>query len=266
MQFNQPDKIRYLTFDTLSERGVPHAVFTRQGGISPEPWASLNFGSTVGDDLERVGENRRHALESQGQSPENMYEVWQVHGCDIRFATEPRDRSQVHAQADGIFTDQPGLGLLMRFADCVPILLYDPIHKVVGIVHAGWQGTVNKLAKAAIRAMHEHYCSNPEDIISVIGPSIAFHHYEVGGDVIGRVKYAFGEEASAMLHATNNVSSGEKMLFDLWMANQLILENSGVKNIEITGICTACHPEDWYSHRGEGGRTGRFGVYIALPE
>jgi YfiH family protein len=147
----------------------------------------------------------------------------------------------------------------MRFADCVPILLHDPRRKVVGIAHAGWLGTVRLTAAAAVRAMAEHYGSRPEDIQAGIGPSIGPDHYEVGADVIAKVQESFGSDAAQLVQ-----QRGRKQHFDLWQANRLQLEQAGVRQIEVAGLCTACHLEDWFSHRAEKGKTGRFGALIAL--
>jgi polyphenol oxidase len=166
-----------------------------------------------------------------------------------------------HQKADAILTSSPGLTLYMRFADCVPVLLYDPVRRVVGLVHAGWQGTVVRTAAAAVERMMAEYGSRPADILAGIGPSIGPDHYEVGVDVIQRVQAAFPEHAEALLQSNG---SRERAHLDLWLANQVVLEEAGVKRIETAGLCTACDLDHWYSHRAEKGRTGRFGALIAL--
>jgi YfiH family protein len=171
----------------------------------------------------------------------------------------PRDPALPHIRADILLTDRPEVTLFMRFADCVPILLYDPVKQVVGLAHAGWLGTVRQVVKTAVEAMRIHYGSLPEDLIAGIGPSIAAHHYEVGLEVVEQVRRTFGGQAESLLPSRNGA-----VQFDLWAANCLALENCGVRKIEISGLCTACHTEDWYSHRKEQGKTGRFGVLIAL--
>ena len=259
MPFLQPDQVRYYTFECLSELGVTHAVFTRQGGISPAPWDSLNVGGTVGDDPTRVAENRRRTFEAVGRSPDTMFDVWQVHSVDVVCTDVPRPAVVQHAKADAMLTSNPGVTLYMRFADCVPIFLYDPERKVVGLVHAGWQGTVCKIAAAAVAAMQAAYQSQPEDVIAAIGPSIGAHHYQVGMEVVQQVHNTFGDAAIGLLPRENGA-----VKFDLWQANRLILEDAGVRFVESAEICTACHPDDWYSHRGDNGKTGRFGALIAL--
>jgi polyphenol oxidase len=258
MAFHSHDKLRYYAFDSL-EREVKHAFFTRHGGTSPQPWASLNLGSTVGDEIQRVRENRRLAFAAFDRPLESLFDVWQVHGTEVILAEAPRPLEAPFRQADAILTDRPGVTLVMRFADCVPILLYDPVRRVAGIAHAGWQGTVKGTARAAMEAMHSHYKSQPADVLAAIGPSICPQHYEVGPDVIARVRQAFGDAAGSLLLEKETGTH-----FDLWAANRLVLEQAGVKKIELSGLCTVCHNADWYSHRHERGRTGRFGAMIAL--
>jgi YfiH family protein len=258
MPFQSRREIRYFQFEHLGH-GLTHAVYTRRGGVSPDPWASLNLGSTVGDNLDRVSQNRSLALASLERIPTSVYDVWQVHGTEVAIAKAPRHPTSPHLQADAILTDSPGLTLMMRFADCVPILLHDPIRKVVGIAHAGWMGTVRGTVRFAVEAMQKHYLSSPADIQAAIGPSIGPDHYEIGPDVVIQVQQAFQSDASKLL----SVMAGH-VKFDLWAANRLLLEQAGVRNVEVAGLCTACHTEDWYSHRAENGRTGRFGTIVAL--
>jgi YfiH family protein len=258
MPFHSYGQVRYFQFEHLGH-GQTHAFLTRQGGVSVHPWASLNLGSTVGDDLERVAENRHLALKALGRDQDSVYDVWQVHGVGVAIAESPRLQGTPHLLADTILTDRTGVTLMMRFADCVPILLHDPFRKVVGIVHAGWMGSVHGTARFAVEAMHNYYGSKPGDILAAIGPSIGPDHYKIGPDVLIQVKHFFGCDASSMLS-----EKAGSTYFDLWAANSLLLEQAGVHQIEYAGLCTACHTEDWYSHRAENGLTGRFGAMIAL--
>ena len=258
MPFKSNGEIRYFQFEQLGQ-GQLHAIFTRQGGISPDPWASLNLGSTVGDDLQNVRENRQRALQTLDRDLASVYDVWQVHGVNVAIAEAPRPAEMAHIKADVILTDQPGVTIMMRFADCVPIFLHDPVHKVVGIAHAGWIGTVKGTVRFAVEAMGQRFGSKPGDIQAGIGPSIGPDHYEVGPEVVNQVRQSFHDEASPLLP-----ESMGRTKFDLWAANRLLLERAGVIQVEVAGLCTACHNEDWYSHRAEKGRTGRFGALIAL--
>ena len=258
MSFQQNGDIGFYQFRSLDQT-VYQAVFTRKGGVSPQPWASLNLGSTVGDDLVRVNENRRRALSTMDRNSESVFDVWQVHGVDVVIAKSPRLPETPHLQADVILTNRPGVTLMMRFADCVPILLHDPVEKVVGIAHAGWMGTVLGTARHAVEALQAHFGTKAENIRAAIGPSIGPDHYEVGSDVISRIQSAFGKMSNDFIAEDNG-----KRFFNLWAANRYWLENSGVHQVEVAGLCTACHTEDWFSHRAEKGRTGRFGALIGL--
>jgi hypothetical protein len=240
------------------EPGLIHAVFTRHGGISPAPWASLNVGGLRGDDPVRVMENRVRAFQELNRDPNSVYDVWQVHSADVICTEKPRP-PHPHVRADAILTDRPEITLFMRFGDCVPILLYDPRRHVAGIAHAGWLGTVRGTVTNTVDRMQSVYGSQPEEILAAIGPSIGAHHYEVGSEVISAVQGKFFEDAEYLLPEVDGA-----VHFDLWAANRLLLERAGVQNIEVAGLCTACHLENWYSHRGENGNTGRFGVLIAL--
>lgn len=256
MSLIQHNGLRYLQFDSLQPK---HAVFTRHGGVSPEPWGSLNVGGTVGDDLERVKHNRLLSFDAMGCTPESIFDVWQIHSADVVCANAPRPQGESYRQADVILTDKRDVTLFMRFADCVPIMVHDPRNGVIGIAHAGWMGTLRDVATITIRAMQKNYGSNPADIMACIGPSIGPDHYEIGADVILQVMQTFGDESEALL-----ASHHGKIHFNLWETNRRLLERAGVGQIEISGTCTACHTDDWFSHRAEKGRTGRFGALICL--
>jgi YfiH family protein len=206
-----------------------------------------------------VRANRNLSLQALGRDPATVFDVWQVHGVNVACATAPRPDSESVRQADIILTDKPDVTLYMRFADCVPILIHDPRRGVVGLAHAGWKGTVGDVAKSIVNAMREQYGSQPSDIVAGIGPSIGPDHYEVGTDVILQVQQRFGDRSEQVLRSHNG-----RVHFDLWEMNKWLLERAGVVNIEVAGICTACNLQDWFSHRAEKGRTGRFGALIAL--
>jgi YfiH family protein len=258
MPFHTTDNLRYFRFDIFPP-AVTQAVFTRQGGLSPEPWHSLNMGGTVGDERERVLENRFRAFRALGRDPHSMFDVWQVHGTDVVIAESPHFSRPPEFKADAILTDKPDVTLFMRFADCVPILLHDPKTNIVGVVHAGWQGTVKKILRETVKAMQAAYGSKPADILAAIGPSIGPDHYEIGPDVIERVRSSFNGDSDTLLQTHEG-----HIHLDLWAANRLTLEHAGVGQVEVAGLCTACHPDDWYSHRAQHGKTGRFGALIGL--
>jgi len=258
MPFRQAGSLRYYQFDALVHPGLVQAVFTRRGGVSPAPWESLNVGGTVGDDRRRVIANRLRCFEALKRDPASLHDVWQVHSADVVQADAPRGEA-APVRADAMISNTPGVTLFMRFADCVPVLLHDPRLGAVGMVHAGWLGTVRKVVQATVRAMAHAFGSQPEDLAAGIGPSIGPDHYPVGDEVVEQVRVAFGRRADELLQVVDG-----RVRLDLWSANAALLSDEGVTRIEAAGICTACHLEDWYSHRGEHGRTGRFGAMLGL--
>ena len=262
MPFKTINDLRYYSFSNLEDKGVTQAVFTRQGGVSEAPFDTLNLGNTVGDDRENVAANKAKVFASLDLDINYHYEVWQVHGNTVVCTNGAKPDNQYHERADAILTNQPGLTLMMRFADCVPVFLVDPVKGVIGIVHAGWIGTSKKVVEKAVETMQEIFSTNPEDIFAAIGPSIGAEHYEVDLRVVREMNASFGLDAGKVLKSKNGDDT--KYYLDLWRANEIILKRSGVNNIEIAGLCTACNLDDWYSHRAEAGNTGRFGALISL--
>ena len=259
MQFFQVGSIKYYQFASFENQGLYQAVFTRHGGISPSPWESLNFGASVGDDIYRVKQNRGNALAVLNVRSDSIFDVHQVHSTDVVLTARALRQNEPHIKADAIITRTPNITLMMRFADCVPILLFDPTNRVIGLAHAGWIGTVNKIAGKTLQKMNMEFGTNPEDVLAAIGPSIGPDHFAVGNDVIEKVNSSFGDTAKHLI-----IRQKGKSFFNLWKANQVVLNEAGVKNIEIAEICTNCNLDEWYSHRGEYGKTGRFGVIMGL--
>lgn len=261
MGFVSERNVRYYQFESLPTNAVTHGIFTRHGGVSPAPWASLNVGGLVGDARENVLANMQRIFDAMGRSLSTLYDAWQVHGARIVVARSPRPKDQPHEKADGIITNNPKITLFMRFADCVPILLYDPVNKAIGIAHAGWRGTVEQVGYAIVKSMADEFATSPEDVIACIGPSIGPEKYRVGQDVIQEVTRVFAEDVQQVVRQVNGY-----YYLDLWAANRIALHKAGVKHVEVAQICTASHTSDWYSYRAENGHTGRFGALIALTE
>jgi len=253
------DGLRYYTFESFPTDAIDHAVYTRLGGRSQGPYAALNLGGTVGDRPEDVLINHHILFENFGRPYGSRFDVWQVHGKTMLYSDHPRPPEQKHQPADGIFTDTPEVTLVMRFADCVPLVFYDPRKHVVGLVHAGWQGTLIKVAAEGVRFMQEKFASKPEELLVGIGPSICGQCYEVREEVHQQYFQAFGPDAEAFFSRREN-----SLYLDLWAANAYTLIQAGVRQIEQSNFCTAEHLDEWYSYRQEKGITGRFGVVIAL--
>ncbi len=250
--------VPYYVFQSLdSYPELLHAVTTRRGGVSAGHFASLNLGHTVGDAPEAVEENHRRLAEELGIPKDFFVSPRQVHGNHVAIVTKA-SRGSVVPDTDALITNHRMVPLLLRFADCTPILVYDPRRHAIGLGHAGWRGTVARMAEALVRAMSEAFGSDPADMIAAVGPAIGPCCYEVGPEVVSRVEQELGPE-----FLSNRKADGHAY-FDLWAANERQLRDAGVGKVEVAGVCTACHRDEFFSHRGDHGRTGRFGVVMML--
>lgn len=253
--------VAFYQFEALAgQAGLRHAISTRLGGVSPEPFASLNLTTARGDAPERVAENHRRLCVAVGVDPAALVSPQQVHAARVvRVGRE--DRGRIVPACDGLVTDEPGVALLLRFADCVPLIVYDPVRRAVGLAHAGWRGTVVGVAAALVEAMRQEFGCQPDDMIAGIGPAIGPCCYQVGPEVIRAVVSAFGSPDGLLLPGPDGTRH-----FDLWKANERLLREAGVRQIEIAGLCTSCHVDEFYSHRAERGRTGHHGALACLVE
>lgn len=241
-------------------QSLKHGIFTRQGGVSQSPFDTLNLGGNVGDKPTSVRRNHEKMYAALGVDDGHACTVWQVHGNDVILAQRPVRGRRWLAHADGIITDEPGLPLSMRFADCTPLLFFDPKRGVIGMAHAGWRGTVAGVGANVVRSMMTAFGCVPADIEVVIGPSIGPERYQVGPEVVEAVHAYFGTLDGLI----RRDPADDSTYLNLWEANALALRRSGVERIEIAGICTATHTHEFFSHRAEHGRTGRFGAVMCL--
>jgi len=259
--FQDKNGLRYFTLSSFDELGIEHGFFTRIGGVSPQPWSSLNVATSVGDAREHVIENRNRILGIFGKRYDSVFDTWQIHSDIVRWSESPRPVETPHEKGDAVITSNPKVALMMVFADCVPVLFYDTRKNVIAIAHAGWQGTVKHIVCRTIEKMQQKYGSNAQDIIAGIGPSIGVDHYEIGESIESVVKENFPGEESRILQRRTG-----RLYFDMWQANVLLLESYPLKSIELAGICTACDVDNWYSHRAENGNTGRFAAVLTLKK
>lgn len=251
--------VTYFQFSSLPDDGIQqHAIFSRLGGVSPAPYDSLNMSISVPDDNENVYENRIRALGLFGRTTETTVHAHLVHGNKVMRVTREYD-GDAPGRCDAIITNQPNCAMTMNFADCTPILVYDPINRAIGLGHAGWKGTVLDLPGALVEAMIAEFGSQPHQLFAGVGPCIGSCCYEVGEPVISEVLASF-EDGNSLLIPTD----GPRPHFDLPTANQRNLQHAGVQNIELSGLCTACRTDLFFSHRAEQGRTGRFGSIFML--
>ncbi len=239
--------------------GFVHGIFTRLGGASCGAFASLNLGSTVGDDAAAVEENHRRVFAALGYPGWDWVSPHQVHGSHVAVVGAA-DRRQVIPATDALVTNEPGVALLLRFADCVPVLFFDPRERVVAVAHAGWRGIVAGIVPATVKTLVSRFGSRPEDLWVGVGPSIGSDHYAVGKDVLQAVVDALPKGASVPV-ASHRVG---KDYLDLAAAVEAQLVGIGVADVNQACVCTACHTDEWFSHRAEVGGTGRFGAVAML--
>ena len=214
----------------------------------------------MGDDINHVVQNLDLIFESVNRPRDSIFDSWLVHGTNAIVAEKPRPPEwERPPQADIILTDNPSVSLFMRYADCLPLLFYDAQNHAIGLGHAGWKGTVLKVGQRMLEEMNKAFGTEPAHVHAAIGPGICSEHYEIGLEVAAQVRTVFGSDAESLLPGSNG-----SIYFDLAAANRLTLLQAGVVNIDDAGLCTASNTDDWFSHRAEGGRTGRFGVLLAL--
>jgi polyphenol oxidase len=233
-----------LTWPALAASGADAAVTARGGGVSSGPYASLNLSLSVGDDSTLVLENRRRLATALGASPGDFIFARQVHGAGVRIVGEADRGSGAFrmddaiVDADALVTRSTGVVLAILTADCVPIVLHDPVAGVLACVHAGWRGTVARVCAAAVAAM-QSLGSRPSDVIAGVGPAVAPARYQVGPEVHQAVTHAFGSPAAPAIIRPDPAAPG-RWLLDLWSANRLVLREAGLldRQIHITELPT----------------------------
>ncbi len=213
----------------------------------------------TGDSSEIFTENRKQLAAILEIQPNQLVFPRQTHtNCVAELSETPENEPN---ETDALITNQPGICLCIQTADCVPILLFDPMKKVISAIHAGWRGTVKKITEVAVQKMISNYGSSPENILAVVGSSIGPKVYEVGNEVVEAVQKNI-PQAEKTLHK----NSKGKFHFNLWEANRQILLLNGVKykNIEIAEECSFSSSSKYFSARREGIDTGRMVSGIML--
>ena len=260
------DGVPYLAADGIARAGgAVHGFSTRLGGVSTGIFASLDLGTTRGDEPEHVRENYRRFFAAIGADPARIAMANQIHGDTVRPVTAADIKKDLYDpepyQVDGLVTDLPGVALVIFSADCLPILLYDPARHVAAAVHAGWRGTASGIAERAVEKMAFYGC-RPEDILAAIGPGISQCCFETHEDVPNAMTAALGVQATPYLAPMEN----GKFRVDLKGLNALRLRRAGLlpEHIACSSECTACHPERYWSHRATQGERGSQAAVIQL--
>lgn len=264
-------RVGELTFQVspqLKALGVPHGFTTRMGGVSTGVFTSLNLGCNRGDDPEKVRENYRRVCAALGVETGSLVFTGQVHGDVVRTVTAD-DRGtgldrRTPYEADGLITNVPGVTLVAFGADCLTILLYDPVKRVAANVHAGWRGTALGIVERAVEKMKSGYGCDPANVVAAIGPGISKCCFETDEDVPKAMEKALGDEATRYV----TTSGSGKYHVDLKGLNTLRLKRCGVvtTKIDTSSDCTFCRHDRYWSHRYTKGERGSQAALIALPE
>ncbi|MBL7774992.1 MAG: peptidoglycan editing factor PgeF [Saprospiraceae bacterium] len=237
-------------FKSFSE--LTAAESTREGGVSPAPYASLNLGINTGDTPENVAENRRRFCQALQFAPEQLAWSKQVHGAEIRLAVAPGGSEGF----DALITNTPGVLVAVSVADCAPVLVYDPRRRAVAAIHAGWRGAAAGILGKTLEAMAQHFGTRPGDCLAFIGTCIDECSFEVGVEVAA----AFAPD-----YWRFDPASG-KYFVDLKKNCAGQLENFGVPTgqISVSPFSTVLHNDRYFSHRNENGTTGRMLAVVGL--
>ena len=255
----------YLTTDLFSGP-VVHCFSTRRGGVSTGALASLNLGTHRGDDPANVWENYRRLGAAVGFTPEQTVFTRQVHRDTVaRVGQDNRGDGllrEVESERDGILTNEPGVALVCFSADCTPVLLYDPVSRCIGAVHAGWRGTAAGIVSRAVEKMSAEFGARPENIRAAIGPCIGDCCFETDANVPQAMEAALGRAASVAVRPVEN----GKYYVDLKLLNRIWLERAGLRHIDVCRACTKCQPDRFWSHRITGNARGSLAAVIMLTE
>ena len=255
LRFALKGTVEYLESGELSALDfLTHAFCTRRGGVSTEPYSSLNMGFLAGDRLEDVRRNQALVEEAFAIPAGKVILMKQIHGDRINFIDKSDPLPEEPPECDGLITDRPGVALGIRTADCVPLLFVDRTRRVIGAAHAGWRGTALGIAAQMVAIFKDRFSSRPEDILVGIGPAIGPCCYEVDAPVLA----AFPAMPDVGLFACPCVQQ-DRWMMDLSLANRHQIMAAGIpgENIQAAVLCTACRHEFFFSHRASGGRTGR---------
>lgn len=246
--------------------GAVHGFATKLGGVSTGVCAQMNLGCKREDDPEAVRENYARFCAAIGADVNGLVMTHQVHEDEVRTASRgdilPDLLDPMPYDADGLVTDQPGLCLTIYYADCIPVLLYDPKRRAIGAVHSGWRGTALGIVPKAIEKMGRLYGTDPADVLAAIGPGIGPCCFETHSDVPEAMAARWGDEVAAYCKPLEN----GKFSVDLKGILRRQLARAGVaeEHVDVLDLCTGCHPELYWSHRKMGDLRGNHGAMIQL--
>lgn len=256
----KPELFAPLLPPSCTPPGLHALISTRHGGVSRGAFSSLNLGYHVKDDPACVSENRRRLAAAAGYDATSLVAAQQVHGATIAIVgAEERGRGafgwdDAIADTDGLIVNEPGGPVAILVADCAPLLLVDPMHRVLAAVHAGWRGAAARIASAAVACMQREFDTDPARLVGAIGPSLCTACLEVGPEVAAQVRDVFGP--------TVIVTGPRQPHLDL--AGMLIADLVGVGvpafNITPPATCSRCRNDRYFSHRAQAQTAGRIAL------
>ena len=267
MDINFKNAVGYLTFKNLEKlEFLKHCFSTRLGGVSSGQYKSMNLSYSQGDNIENVDENYKIFCDALGFNIEKLVITSQIHGNEIKCISKNDIKpgllnNRKSAGVDGFVTDVPGVVLATFHADCPAIFMADGVKKVVGVAHAGWKGTVKKIAKNLVDKFIVCYGSSPSDLICALGPAIGQCCFEVSTDILPEFEKLGLPETYLKFSDKNN-----KVNIDLLEVNKQILLQEGVlaKNVVKSDVCTKCNHDLLFSHRATNGKRGGSAAFITL--
>lgn len=244
----------------LEDAGFANGFSTRLGGVSDFPENSLNLAGFDEDTAENIAENRRRFLNAFDREFE-LSTVWQVHGNDVKTVSDRDSAARTEEKFDALVSDLRGILIGVKTADCVPILIADPVSKSFAAVHAGWRGTVESIVDRAVKKLVENYSAEPENMIAAIGPAATCRNYEIGKDVIEAFEQKFSTSGK-LLKATRPGHA----LIDLHLANRDQLTAFGIpsEHISTAPLCTMERTDLFFSYRKEKSKYGKTGRLLSV--
>ena len=246
---------------------IVHGFTTRAGGCSEGSYSSLNMGSQVGDNLENVQLNRRRVAGALGFTINDFTSAQQVHGSRVERVDAP---GSVLPDTDALITDVPNILLMLMFADCVPVFIFDPLNRAIGLIHSGWKGAEANVVQQTITSMTQNFGTDPSKSLAAIGPCISFDRYEIGLDVAERFRsLSVGRgQGSAQVVVPYNEFKGTYLLnLRQVIFQQLNFAGFRIESVAVSDQCTYSNSKDFFSHRRDsvgGAKTGRMAAVMGL--
>lgn len=265
---NNKNDVPYLTYNSLSAiKFINHAFSTRLGGVSDGEFSTMNLAFNRGDKPENVTENYKKICKSAGFDYESLTASSQDHHTFVRAVTTQNRGVGIYKardieSVDALVTNQKGVTLVTYYADCTPLFFVDVNKKAIGLAHAGWRGTVERIGEKVINKMQSEYGTNPSDVIAAIGPAISACCYEVDLSCAKQFLELNDLATDKFVFEKGN----GKFMIDLLETNRQILVSTGVKpeNITVSDICTNCSSNLLWSHRATKGHRGTMAAFMCI--